>query len=83
MTFEKRVAKIGKGFNVNLQSENDNKIAIYLFANSITKKILNTEHEKYELNVENIVLTGDEVIPLDENIYLVARQNNLRLQVIG
>ena len=79
MVFEKRLAKIGKGFNVNLYAENDDVLDIFLYNNSLQKKYLNVSNERYELTCSNMVISGHEVIKISSNLYLIRVSSQIYL----
>ena len=83
MVFEKRLAKIGKGFNVNLYLNDDKNINIILYNNSLQKKCLNIENEKYKLESVDSNFYGHECIKLFDDFYLLRIDSNLELVTIN
>ena len=77
MTFEKRLAKIGKGTNTNIYAENSNKISVYLYGNKVIKKALEITNEKYKLESFDDLYNGVEVIKLQEELYLCRSDNSI------
>ena len=77
MNFEKRLAKIGKGYNVNLYLKNDENIQIFLHNNSCIEKQLNIAGERYNLETTSNVFPYDEVLKLSDKIMIVKRDNNI------
>ena len=76
MTFETRLAKIGKGINANLYLNNDNNLSIFLHANSVHEKTLKIVDEKYELYTTENAFGYDEIIKVFDNVY-IARQGRI------
>jgi len=76
MTFETRIAKIGKGINTNLYLNNDNNLSIFFYTNSNQEKVLKIDDEKYALNTTENVFGYEEVIKVYNNFYVV-RQGNI------
>lgn len=82
MVFENRIAKVGKGKHCNLFVKNNNKLLIFLNANGVLKKELDTSNERYFLIPTNEIFFGEEIILLEDNFALVRTQNNLILENI-
>ncbi len=82
MIFEKRIAKIGKGNNLNLYAKNNKEIEVFLNTNGIVKKVLNVVNEKYGLVSSDEYFAGREVVKLDTNTFLIRTQNNLFLEQV-
>ena len=79
MVFEKRLAKIGSGINVNLYPKNQTEIEIIIYNNSCKQKTLNYVNERYNLELNNIIYPYDEVIKLSNDLLLVKIKNNIKL----
>ena len=79
MIFEKRLAKIGKGFNVNLYQKEDENLIIFLYNKSMQEKCLKINNERYELLSSDSILVGQEIIKLTDELLLSRTQNNIRL----
>lgn len=79
MIFENRLAKIGKGFNVNLYVKNNSEISIFFYNETCFEKTLKITKEKFELVNENFTQSCDEIVKLSDNLYLYKKNNCIGL----
>lgn len=83
MVFENRLAKIGKGKNVNLYIKNDDEINIILFINSCVEKTLNVSKETYTLLTKEKSFPYQEVIRLNDKLFIVYQNYNIGIMKIN
>ena len=79
MIFEKRLAKIGKGYNISLYHKNHKNIEIFLYKNTIQNKLLNIENERYNLDTLNFNVYAQKVIKLNESLFVKFQDGNIKL----
>ena len=79
MVFDKRLAKIGKGFNVNIYPKNQTDLSVFLYNNSMQEKWLKINKERYELEMCPCLLGCHEILKLKDNLYVSRIDNNVEL----
>lgn len=79
MVFENRLAKIGKGSNINLYVKNDKEIEVFLLSNLCIKKILNISNESFGLKVDGENFSYDEILKISDNLYISRTNNEIRI----
>jgi len=77
MEFENRVAKIGKGFNINLYVNNLNEISIFYYNNYCKEKSLNINNERFELKEKDTNFSCEEIIKLDDDLIIYKQNGNI------
>ena len=80
MVIEQRVAKIGKGNNVNLYAKKQDESEIYFYNQNMIKKSLNVESENYELTTRKTEEYGVEIIKLEDDLMLLRTNNSISLK---
>jgi len=83
MIFEKRLAKIGRGNNVNLYPKSDTFLEVFILINSIVKKDLDISNESYKLQSSLQNFLGREIIKLDNDLFVIRSANNIYLEMIN
>ena len=82
MTFEKRLAKIGKGKYTNLYINNDHTISIITGGEILSQKELKVSNERYALNDTGKYMAGEQGVMLSSNILVVSDNNEITLEEI-
>ncbi len=70
MMFSTKLSKFGKGVNLSAIMETSNKISIYYFEKTVTKKEVNISETNLSLERTNETFPYLEVIPLGGNFFV-------------
>lgn len=79
MVFEKRLAKLSSGFNINLYMENDDKLSIFLYNKTPINKLLDVSNEKYKIEDVKPLVHSNKVMKLSNNLYLCKNKESIYL----